>query len=326
MAHSSTSLPWVEKYRPSSMEDMAQQGSSLKTISTLIESGRLPHLLFYGPPGTGKTTAVQAIIRRLFGSLCESNVLELNASDERGIDVVRNQIKSFVSSRNMFRDSNCSLKIVILDEADAMTNAAQDALRRIIEKYVQHARFFIICNDIGKVSGAIQSRCMLFRFAPLLPEQMMHRLEHVIESEKLTVTSDGKTAILNLSAGDMRKVFNILQSASASFAIIDEAVVCKCCGVPNSSQICMLLEKLLNSDYFVSYSYLRDMIREKGYCTLDIIRTLSEILLGYDLPPLIFSHLIERLAYLEFSASSGIPECIQIANLVGSFQAARTLL
>ena len=180
-----TNLPWVEKYRPDMLEEVVSHDHIVDTLNRFIEKGSLPHLLFYGPPGTGKTTTILACAAKLFGGSKDnmySNVLELNASDDRGIDVVRTMIKSFATTKNMF-DSG-KLKLIILDEADSMTNTAQDALRRVIEKYVQHVRFCLICNDIGKLTPAIQSRCTVFRFFPLSKEAMMTRLDIVLQHER----------------------------------------------------------------------------------------------------------------------------------------------
>lgn len=209
--HSSTaadSLPWVEKYRPNALEDLVSHTEIVRTLSKLMDAGNLPNLLFYGPPGTGKTSTMLACARQLYGKSISSMVLELNASDARGIDVVRNEIQNFASTRLMF---NNGTKLVILDECDAMTNDAQFALRRVIEKYVKNVRFCMICNYVGKIISALQSRCTKFRFGPLSEEQMLGRLEEVIEAEKVQATPDGVQALLTCAQGDMRKTLNVLQ-------------------------------------------------------------------------------------------------------------------
>jgi replication factor C subunit 3/5 len=179
-AQQQDSLPWVEKYRPKDFSELVAHEDITNTIQRLIDQNRLPHLLFYGPPGTGKTSTILACARRLYGPNYHSMVLELNASDDRGIDVVREQIKDFASTRKIF---SSGIKLVILDEADAMTNAAQAALRRVIEKFTKNTRFCLICNYISKIIPALQSRCTRFRFGPIPKDAVSKRLNHVIECE-----------------------------------------------------------------------------------------------------------------------------------------------
>lgn len=153
-------------------------------MEKFVQADQLPHLLFYGPPGTGKTSTIMALAHRLYGKNCKNHVLELNASDDRGIDVVRGQIKSFASTRNVFSTQQDTFKLIVLDEADAMTQAAQSALRRVIEQYTRNVRFCIICNYVNKIIPAIQSRCTRFRFSPLDTAQIARRLDGVIEAEQ----------------------------------------------------------------------------------------------------------------------------------------------
>lgn len=162
----------------------------LTTVEKFVEADQLPHLLFYGPPGTGKTSTIMALAARLYGKSYRSHVLELNASDDRGIDVVRGQIKAFASTRNMFSMHQDTFKLIILDEADAMTQAAQAALRRIMEQYTRNVRFCIICNYVNKIIPAIQSRCTRFRFAPLEAAQVERRIDGVIAAEKYVAPAD----------------------------------------------------------------------------------------------------------------------------------------
>merc|ERR1712106_421120 len=176
-------LPWVEKYRPNALDDLISHEDIISTIRTFISQDKLPHLLFYGPPGTGKTSTILACAKEIYPpKLFNSMVLELNASDDRGIGIVRGQVLNFASTRTIF---NKGYKLIILDEADAMTNDAQNALRRIIEKYTENTRFCIICNYLSKIIPALQSRCTRFRFGPLKQDQMVSRLEYVIAQESV---------------------------------------------------------------------------------------------------------------------------------------------
>jgi replication factor C subunit 3/5 len=173
-------LPWVEKYRPEELSDVISHTDIINTIDKLIEKNNLPNLLFYGPPGTGKTSTILACARRVNGPKFQSMVLELNASDERGIEVVRQQIKNFASSQKLFTQG---MKLIILDEADAMTQTAQFALRRVMEKYIKSTRFCLICNYINKIIPALQSRCTRFRFGPLEKSQIQNRLRNIASKE-----------------------------------------------------------------------------------------------------------------------------------------------
>ncbi len=205
----SANLPWVEKYRPPDLEGLIAHEDIIGTIRRFMREDKLPHLLFYGPPGTGKTSTILACARELYPTKAfNSMVLELNASDDRGIGVVRGPILNFASTRTIF---NSGFKLVILDEADAMTTDAQNALRRIIERFTDNVRFCIICNYLSKIIPALQSRCTRFRFGPLKPAQIVPRLDFVCQQEQVDITEDGRQALLSLSQGDMRKVLNILQ-------------------------------------------------------------------------------------------------------------------
>lgn len=208
-------------------------------------------MLFYGPPGTGKTSTILACARKLFGDKFKSMILELNASDDRGIDVVREQIKNFASTRNIY---SSGFKLIILDEADSMTNQAQAALRRVIEKYTRNVRFCIICNYVSKIIPAIQSRCTRFRFAPLAQEQIDDRLNLIIDTEGVHLTEDGRKALLKLSKGDMRRALNILQACHAAYDRIDETAIYNCTGHPDPQVIDRISKWMLTEEFTTAYS------------------------------------------------------------------------
>uniref|UniRef100_A0A1B6CRQ5 AAA+ ATPase domain-containing protein n=2 Tax=Clastoptera arizonana TaxID=38151 RepID=A0A1B6CRQ5_9HEMI len=262
-------LPWVEKYRPNKLDDLISHEDIIRTINKFIKADQLPHLLFYGPPGTGKTSTILACAKQLYSqSQFTSMVLELNASDDRGIGIVRGQIMNFASTRTIFKSG---YKLIILDEADAMTNDAQNALRRIIEKFTDNVRFCIICNYLSKIIPALQSRCTRFRFGPLASEQILPRLQYVIEQENVTATEDGKKALIDLSQGDMRKVLNILQSAATAFPEVNEETVYTCVGHPLKSDITNVLHWLLNSDFATTYKNIQQLKISKGLALQDIL-------------------------------------------------------
>ncbi|XP_035719196.1 replication factor C subunit 5-like isoform X2 [Vespa mandarinia] len=269
-----TNLPWVEKYRPKKLEELISHEEILKTINKFIDENQLPHLLLYGPPGTGKTSTILACARKLYKpAQFNSMVLEMNASDDRGIGIVRGQILNFASTGTMYRSG---FKLIILDEADAMTNDAQNALRRIIEKYTENVRFCIICNYLGKIIPALQSRCTKFRFGPLQSEQILPRLNDVIEQENLKVTDDGKQALMTLCGGDMRKVLNILQSTWLAFGSVTEETVYSCVGHPLPVDIKNIANWLLNESYELSYCKIQDLKIKKGLALQDILTELHQ--------------------------------------------------
>ncbi|KAL1923137.1 uncharacterized protein VTP21DRAFT_9513 [Calcarisporiella thermophila] len=312
-------LPWVEKYRPQKLEDLVSQRDITSTIERFIDENRLPHLLFYGPPGTGKTSTILACARKLYGAQWRSMVLELNASDERGIDVVREQIKGFASTRTIF---SSGFKLIILDEADSMTQAAQAALRRVIEKYTRNVRFCIICNYVSKIIPAIQSRCTRFRFAPLEINQIESRLNYIVQQEGVNITEDGKRALLKLTNGDMRRALNVLQSAHAAYDRIDESEIYSCTGNPHPRDIQQIVDWMLQNEFTTAYSNISKMKTEKGMALQDIITEVHEFVeqIGFPGPARIY--LFEKLAELEYRLAQGGTEKIQTTALIGAFKIA----
>eukprot|EP00056_Hartaetosiga_gracilis_P003790 m.67533 g.67533 ORF g.67533 m.67533 type:complete len:344 (-) comp11578_c2_seq1:354-1385(-) len=322
----SSNLPWVEKYRPSSLDDLVSHKHIITTIQKFVEEGedgkkdakRLPHLLLYGPPGTGKTSTIKALATQLYGKNYRNMVLELNASDDRGINVVRDQIKTFASTRTMFNTN--SFKLIILDEADALTRDAQAALRRVIEKYTKHTRFCLICNYVSKITPALQSRCTRFRFAPLEPEHMVGQVQKVIEAENITCSDAAVEALIRLSQGDMRKALNILQSTHLAFDAIDEDAVYVCTGTPLPSQIRKIVETLLNDSFKNAFRRIDEMKTSNGFALEDIITNVHELMFSVDIPVRSRLLLLDRFATIESRLSTGASENAQLASLVGAFQ------
>ncbi|XP_070206078.1 replication factor C subunit 5-like isoform X2 [Littorina saxatilis] len=262
-------LPWVEKYRPEQLNDLISHTDIVSTITQFIKEDRLPHLLLYGPPGTGKTSTILAVAKQIYSPKeFSSMVLELNASDDRGIGIVRGQVLNFASTRTIFKSG---FKLVILDEADAMTKDAQNALRRVIEKFTENTRFCIICNYLSKIIPALQSRCTRFRFGPLKTTQMVPRLQHVIAEESVTVTEAGMKALITLANGDMRRALNILQSTSMAYDLVDEDSVYNCVGHPLRQDIENIVNWLLNESFCKAYNNILEMKTAKGLALQDIL-------------------------------------------------------
>ncbi|KAK8858000.1 hypothetical protein M9Y10_013100 [Tritrichomonas musculus] len=313
-------LPWVERFRPQDVDDMISHDSARSTIKKLIEKNCLPHLLFYGPPGTGKTTMAHAIANKLYGKQKQQMVLELNASDDRGINIIREQVKRFASTRMIFGNGH---KLIILDESDAMTNPAQAALRRVMEKYSSNVRFILICNYPEKLIPALRSRCTEFRFPPLPHNDAKIYLENVSKQEGLEYVDSGINALLDLGNGDLRRSLNLLQTTSMATNIINESNVYKCAGYPEPEQIKIQLNALLNQPLESCVDSLNQLRIEKGYSLLDILRELHKQTMLVEFKPMILANLIDGLSQIEKRIAEGASEAIETAALAAVYQTAR---
>ncbi|PVU93204.1 hypothetical protein BB561_003413 [Smittium simulii] len=325
-------LMWIEKYRPETLKDLVSQDQIIQTIKKYVDLGGLPHLLFYGPPGTGKTSTILALAREIYGKSFRNMVLELNASDDRGIDVVREQIRNFASTSSVFgfgaavsgdmSKGGNNYKMIILDEADSMTQAAQAALRRVIEKYTKNVRFCIICNYASKITPAIHSRCTKFRFKPLNQDQIRGRLNYIIKQESVSIDSDAVDAILDISKGDMRRVLNILQGCYLSHETIDFDSVYSVTGQPRPSDIKLIFQSLLNDEFSVCHDYISKVKFTYGIALADIITNLLTPILSCSLPPSCITYLVSQLAEIEYRLANSSSDEIQLSALVGTFKIA----
>lgn len=319
-----SNLPWVEKYRPDGLQELISHDDIITTIRTFIKQDRLPHMLFYGPPGTGKTSTILACAKEIYTpKQFSSMVLELNASDDRGIGIVRGQILNFASTKTIFSKG---YKLIILDEADAMTNDAQNALRRIIEKFTDNVRFCLIGNYLSKIIPALQSRCTRFRFGPLGVEQILPRLDLVCREEKVDITPDGKEALMRLAQGDMRKVLNILQSCNMAFGRVDEDLVYTCVGHPLRADIASIANWALNEDFSTAYKQVNQLKTQKGLSLQDILTEVHGYIHKLDLPAQVRIHLLVKLAELESRLMAGATEKIQLGAFLAAFQVTREMI
>jgi replication factor C subunit 3/5 len=250
-------------------------------------------------------------------------ILELNASDDRGIDVVRDRIKEFAGTKNMFSNQ---VKLIVLDEADAMTSEAQAALRRVIEKYTTNTRFCMICNYVNKIIPALQSRCTKFRFSPLKTEQIVGRLEQIIQAEHVNATESGRTAILSLAGGDMRRVLNLLQTTHMAYKIVDEQSVFLTAGAAVPAVIDHFLKSLLHDTFEVSFKTIMDGIVSYGYALSDIITEITIRVTALELPNEVMSLLMDKMSDVEYRLSHGASERIQLGSLVAAFTIGRQMM
>lgn len=291
--------------------------SNKHLVRRFVHDGRLPHLLFYGPPGTGKTSTIIALAKEIYGSNYKNMVLELNASDDRGIDVVRNQIKNFASTMQIFSKG---YKLIILDEADAMTNVAQNALRRIIEKYTKNTRFCILANYAHKLNPALLSRCTRFRFSPLTESSIKENIAKVIIKENLKISSEAEAALLKLSKGDMRKALNVLQACKAAVdegEEISEDMIYESVGAPHPKDIETILDSILKDDWSSSIATLQKIKQLKGLALIDLLQGFIEILDQYELKTRTRAEILKGLGEIEYAISKGGNEKIQSSASIG---------
>ncbi|CDJ63447.1 activator 1 36 kDa, putative [Eimeria necatrix] len=310
----------VERYRPKTLSDILSHDDIIQTsnfffecsVRRYVDKGQLPHLLFHGPPGTGKTSTILAVARQLYGSQQASHVLELNASDDRGIGSVRELVKTFAETTSAsFSLSGTApsgppkLKLIILDEADQMTSAAQNALRRIMESYARNVRFCLICNFVNKITPAIQSRCT-----------------------SLSVTEDGYEALLQIAAGDMRRLLNCMQAASMAHPgePVDAELVHRVLGIPQPSEVKGVMQILLEKDLRTCSSEFYGLVTRRGYSVRDWVGALHSEMRNMKLPVPVALTLVTRLADIEERLALGSGEFVQLHAIIAAFFEARHAL
>ncbi|XP_074588481.1 replication factor C subunit 4 isoform X1 [Curcuma longa] len=273
-------VPWVEKYRPAKVSDIVGNNDAISRLEVIARDGNMPNLILSGPPGTGKTTSILALAHELLGPNYREAVLELNASDDRGIDVVRNKIKMFAQKKVTLTPGRH--KIVILDEADSMTSGAQQALRRTMEIYSNTTRFALACNTSSKIIEPIQSRCALVRFTRLSDQEILGRLMVVVEAEKVPYVPEGLEAIIFTADGDMRQALNNLQATFSGFRFVNQENVFKVCDQPHPLHVKNMVRNVLEGNFDDACSGLKQLY-DLGYSPTDIITTLFRVVKNYDM-------------------------------------------
>ena len=307
---------WIEKYRPQRLADIVGQDEIVERLSSYVRTGNLPHLLFTGSAGVGKTTAAVTLAREFFSDTWQVNFREMNASDERGIDVVRNQIKEFARTRPL---GTATFKILFLDEADALTTDAQSALRRTMETYAQTCRFILSCNYSSKIIDPIQSRCAIYRFKPLDPAAVKEESCRIAVKEGLTITGGAMEAIVYIAQGDMRKAINALQGAAIISATIDEKMVYAITSTARPDEINELLRLALCGEFDGAESLLANLLHERGIAPNELINQCYRAIVKLDINRALKVELIDHLGEADFRLSEGANSDIQMEALIARF-------
>ena len=304
---------WTEKFRPAKFEEVVGQKDIVRKVKALVETKNIPHLLFSGPAGVGKTTLSLVIAKQLHGEHWRSNFLELNASSSRGIDTIRNEVKDF--AKTMAIDSDAP-KIILLDEADALTKEAQQALRRTMETYSNSCRFILSCNVVSKIIDPIKSRCAVFRFKPLDINEINEIISKVKFNENLNIDPEMMKILYEQSNGDVRQIYNILQSSSAISNNITKDVLNEFTITVSSDSLKEILELAVNKRFLEARSKLLGVMLDNGLSGLDIIKLLQKEVLNMKISDNKKYEIIERCGEIEFRLVEGSDDYVQLEALL----------
>jgi replication factor C small subunit len=307
---------WAEKYRPQTLDDIVNQRDIVNRLKTFVIEKNIPHLLLVGPAGVGKTTSILALAQDLYGSKYRNYVLELNASDERGINVIRNKVKNYARTSTMA--SPISFKIIIMDEADHLTRDAQHALRRTMEVYTKTARFCLIGNYSESIIDPIQSRCSVFRYGSLEEGDIRDRLTLIAKKENLQIVDEGLDALFQASGGDLRKAINMLQAASANGELVDDISVYSLLGSIRPDRVQTMIQLALDGKFLESREALRDILINQGLAPEDIIRiTYREVMRHKSLTEQMKVRLSDIIGEVDYRLTQGSRPEIQLSTLLG---------
>lgn len=287
------SIPWIEKYRPQTIDEVVSHKTVLTTLQKFMSTGILPHMIFYGPPGSGKTSTILACTRKLYGDQQKFMTFELNASNDRGINVVRNIVRDFASTKRAMK----GYAVIILDEADSLTIDAQYALRSIMDSYIENTVFCLICNYISKIIQPIISRCTRFHFNAIQPKHIKSFTAMIAKTENLTLQDGSQDLIVRLCKGDLRMAINLMQSTSMAYgSTLSSENIMKCFGIPTDANLKTTFEISTDSDSNLSDTYLalHAYIEEEQLIIGDLLDNIFErTILNEKLPNKFYSHLCQ---------------------------------
>jgi len=304
---------WTEKYRPSKFEEIKGQKEIVEKISAFVRSGNMPHLLFSGPAGVGKTTLSLVIAKQLFGEHWRENTLELNASDERGIDVVRVKVKDFARTKAI---GNVPFKLIYLDESDALTREAQQALRRTMENYTKTTRFILSCNYSSKIIDPIQSRCAVFRFKPLSEEEVGKVIDNVAKGEGLNVSADARRALFEVCEGDCRRLENIMQSCAILKNEVTVELVYSMASVAKPKEVNEVLSLAAAGKVIDARKKLLSLMLDYGLSGIDVIKQIQKEIWNLKLEDRKKVELVDKCGDIEFRMVEGSDEYVQLESFL----------
>jgi replication factor C small subunit len=307
---------WTEKYRPGDFSEVVGQEDILKKVSALTNSLNIPHLLFAGPAGTGKSTLALIVVKKLFEKNWRDNYLELNASDERGINIIREKVKNFARTKSL---GNVNFKVIFLDEADALTPEAQQALRRTMENYSATCRFILSCNYSSKIIDPIQSRCAIFRFKLLEKKDIEKVIRRIAERESLTINNEVMEVLYEGSEGDCRRAINLLQSTASVSPLITNDLVSTIISTAKPRDIKVVLDYALSGDFQKSREKLLDVMLKESISGQDVIKAIQKEIWNLPVEPEIKVKLTEKTGEAEFRIVEGSDPFIQLQSLLASF-------
>lgn len=299
---------WTEKYRPKNLSEVVGQKHVTARLESYVRSRSMPHLLLTGPAGTGKTTCSLALARELFGDNWRGNFIELNASDERGIDVVRGKIKEFARTAPI----GAEFKIIFMDEADALTSDAQAALRRTMEKYSGICRFILSCNYSSKIIDPIQSRCAVMRFKPLTSDDIRGFLSRIVSEEKVDIEPEALEGLVRIAHGDMRRAVNSLQVAASLGKRIDLDLVYQTAGMANPDAVKSMIETALDGNFIQARNQLDDLMITNGLSGQDIIKQIHSSIFDLGVSDYDKVKMIDKCGEVEFRIVEGSNDRIQL--------------
>ncbi|WVQ80196.1 hypothetical protein IAT38_002301 [Cryptococcus sp. DSM 104549] len=307
-------MPWVEKYRPVLLDDIVGNSETVDRLKVIAEDGNVPHIIISGMPGIGKTTSIHCLAHALLGDAYKEGVLELNASDERGIDVVRNKIKSFAQRKVTLPAGRH--KIIILDEADSMTAGAQQALRRTMEIYSNTTRFALACNMSNKIIEPIQSRCAILRYSKLKDAEVLKRLKEICDMEKVKHNDQGLAALIFTAEGDMRQAINNLQSTFSGFGFVNQDNVFKICDQPHPVVIRQMIKDCQTGNIDGALARI-NALWDQGYSAVDIVVTVFRVVKGMEeLPEYLKLEFIREIGWTHMRILEGVGTLVQLGAMI----------